>query len=68
MSRGRATPYVVVTGCIFAILAGAHLWRLFDYWPITFGSWLVPRYVSIFGFLLAGGLAVWAFRLARRAP
>ena len=56
--------YALVTGCIFGVLALAHLARLCLDWPVQVAGWVVPMWVSWIGILAAGTLSVWAFRVA----
>jgi hypothetical protein len=60
--------YLIVSGTLFAILAGLHLTRLFAHWPAVIAGWTVPIAASAAGFFVAGGLALWAARLAKRLP
>ena len=55
--------YVVTTGVLFGLLVLAHLWRLFEE-----GSHMAKDPWFIGFTLLAGGLALWAWRLVRLAP
>lgn len=59
--------YCVVTGALFAIVALAHLARLAFGWSIYVDTQVVPMWVSVLGFVIPGGLAVWAFRLNIRS-
>jgi hypothetical protein len=54
--------YVVTTGALFGLLVLAHLWRLIEEGShVAKDPWFV-------GFtFLAGGLALWAWRLVRLA-
>ena len=55
--------YVMTTGVIFALLAVAHVWRLFaESWRFS----REPEYTVIT--LIAAGLSVWAMLLLRRRP
>lgn len=55
--------YVTVTGVILGLVSLAHLARLSFGVAVSVGSYLVPMWVSVGGFLVAGGIAVWAIRL-----
>ncbi|HEX2781926.1 MAG TPA: hypothetical protein VHM30_20630 [Gemmatimonadaceae bacterium] len=55
--------YVLITGVIFALLAVAHVWRLFaESWRFA----REPEYTVIT--VIAAGLSVWAMLLLRRNP
>jgi hypothetical protein len=60
--------YLTVSGTLFAILAALHLTRLFTHWPAVIAGWTVPIWASAVGFLIAGGLGLWATRLRKRLP
>ena len=60
--------YLLVSGTLFAIIGILHLTRLLAHWPALIAGWTVPVWVSAVGFLGAGGLGLWAARLARRLP
>jgi hypothetical protein len=59
--------YLQISGTLFGVIALAHALRLIQNWPVEVAGWVVPMWVSIFGFLLTGALAVWAFRAVRQA-
>jgi hypothetical protein len=59
--------YLILTGCIFTVVGVGHLLRLLFAMPIEVGGWTLPMWISWLGFPAALALAVWAFRLARRA-
>jgi len=59
--------YCQISGTIFSVVAIAHALRVIQRWPIELAGWAVPMWVSVFGFLLTGALAVWAFRLVGQA-
>ena len=56
--------YLIVTGCLFGLVGGAHLLRLFveSGHAMTDIHWLAP---NLGLFLVGGGIAVWAVRLYR---
>ena len=54
--------YIAISGSIFAIVAFAHLIRIFDGWVVTVNGQIVPMTISYFGFIATAMLAVWAFR------
>jgi hypothetical protein len=57
--------YVVVSGLIFAVVAVAQLVRVVMAWPVHIGSFDAPNWVSGIAVLIAGSLAIWAFRVRR---
>ena len=59
--------YLHITGAIFGIVAIVHILRLAFGWPAQIAGWSVPMWVSWVAIVLAGGLCLWAFRLAARA-
>jgi uncharacterized membrane protein (DUF2068 family) len=56
--------YLVVSGCLFALVAAMHLVRLINQMPAELGAWSVPLWASWFGLIIAGSMSGWAFRLA----
>jgi hypothetical protein len=49
-------------GIIFAVVALAHALRIYMEWPVTIANWSVPKLVSWIALIVAGGLALFAFR------
>ena len=58
--------YELVSGIFFSILALAQLTRTLLGWPVQVAGFTVPVWFSGVAFLIAGGLALWAFRAAGR--
>jgi hypothetical protein len=58
---GRKT-YFLVAGIIFALVAVSHALRIYMEWPVTIANWSVPKSVSWIALIVAGGLALFAFR------
>jgi hypothetical protein len=54
--------YFMVAGIIFTLVALFHLVRIFEDWPVIIGDWSVPKSVSWVALIVAGGLALFAFR------
>ena len=61
-------PYLLITATLFGLIALAHVSRLLRHWPVNLGSYTVPLGVPWLGLLVAGGLCIWALRLARTVP
>jgi len=55
--------FALLAGIIFTLVALFHLVRIFEDWPIIIGDWLVPKWLSWIGLIVAGGLALLGFRL-----
>jgi hypothetical protein len=55
--------YFLVTGIIFALVALAHALRIYMDWPVVIADWSVPKSVSWIALIVAGGIALLAFRL-----
>jgi len=51
-------PYVITTGILFLLIAGAHVFEMIDRGHVEAGDAVV--------LVLSTGLAVWAWRLFRR--
>ena len=58
-------PFTTLAVALFALMAIAHLLRLFAGWEITVAGFTVPIWASWLGMLIAGGLAVMVWREAR---
>ena len=63
MSLMRWKTYFLVTGIIFALVALAHALRIFMDWPVLVADWSVPKSVSWIALIVAGVVALLAFRL-----
>jgi hypothetical protein len=59
--------YEQVSGSLFAVIALAQLTRSILGLPAQVGSLAIPLWWSSVAFLVAGSLAVWAFRASRGA-
>lgn len=53
-----------VVGTIFAIVALAHLFRIFYGWSVNLGPWNVPVWVSGVAVVVLGYLSYTAFKLS----
>jgi len=58
--------YLITSGSLFTLIALFHLARLLQHWPAVLAAWAVPVWASGLGLIVAGSLALWAFRLVRR--
>lgn len=56
--------YALVSGFFLTLLACVQLLRLVRGWPITVAGVDIPMWASVVAVLVAGSLAVWAFRVA----
>ena len=56
--------YEMVSGVFFALLAIVQLVRVLLGWPVQVASVSVPTWASALAFIVAGTLALWAFRTA----
>lgn len=59
-------PFTTFAAIIFAIIALAHLYRLFTNFQIILGSHTIPIWFSYAGVLIPGVLAYMLFRESRR--
>jgi len=55
--------YFLVTGIIFALVALTYALRIYMDWPVLIAGWSVPKSVSWIALIVAGGVALFAFRL-----
>jgi hypothetical protein len=58
-------PFTTIAVLVFALVALAHLLRLFTAWEVVIGGLVIPMWVSWIGLVVAGGLAVMVWREAR---
>jgi hypothetical protein len=58
--------YFLVTGIIFALVALTHALRIYMDWPVLIAGWSVPKSVSWIALIVAGGLALVAFRFTAK--
>lgn len=54
-----------VAGTIFGIIAIVHILRLINGWHVTVGNTAVPLWISALAAVVAGYLALQAFRLSK---
>jgi hypothetical protein len=61
--------YVLISGLFLLLLACVQLLRLILGWRVMIAGVEIPLWASAVAALIAGGLAIWAFRVnARRNP
>lgn len=58
--------YVLVSGLFLALLTCVQLLRLILRWPVTVAGASIPLWASAIAALIAGSLAIWAFRVSTR--
>ncbi len=58
--------FTLIAGVIFAIVALAHLLRIYMGWAIMIADWTVPIWVSWIALVVAGGLSYFGLSLTRR--
>ena len=59
--------YCTVSGVFFALVALAHLIRVIGGMTVQVEAFLVPMWASWIAIVVPTALAIWAFRVARRA-
>ena len=59
--------FLLLASIIFAIVALAHLLRVFMGWPIIIDNWTVPMWLSWIALAVAGGLSYFGFSLVPRS-
>jgi hypothetical protein len=57
-----SSKYILVSGCIFGVVAVVQALRALNQVPVQVGSFEVPVWASWLAAAVAGGLCVWAFR------
>jgi hypothetical protein len=58
-------PFTMIAVALFALIAVAHLFRLFAGWEVVVAGYVIPVWVSQVGLVVAAGLAVMVWREAR---
>lgn len=58
-------PFTTLAVALFALIAVAHLFRLFAGWEVIVAGFVIPVWFSWLGLIIAGGLAVMVWREAR---
>lgn len=56
--------YCAVSGIFFTLVALAHLLRIIYGLSVQVDAYAVPMFASWIAFIVPGGLAFWAFRVA----
>ena len=59
-------PFTLIAAAIFALMALAHLLRLFTHFQVVLGSHVLPQWISIVAILVTGALAFGLYRESRR--
>jgi len=55
-------PFTVIAIVVFALVSLSHLLRYFLGWEIIVNAVSIPMWVSLLGFVIAGGLAFMLWR------
>ena len=58
-------PFTTIAVAVFALVAVVHLFRLFAGWQVIVAGFVIPVWWSVFGLVVAGGLALMVWREAR---
>ncbi len=64
--RRRNKPFTAVAVILFALIALVHLLRLLLGWEVTVNGTVVPKWVSVPGFVITAGLALMLWRESRK--
>ena len=54
--------YTLMSGLFLSLLTGVQLLRVVMRWPVQVAGLNVPVWASVLAALIAGSLAIWAFR------
>jgi len=55
-------PFTVIAIVVFALVSLLHLLRYFLGWEVIINAVVIPMWVSVLGFVIAGGLAIMVWR------
>ena len=58
--------YCLISAVVFGVVAVMHLYRVIQGWTAMVGPYDLPMSLSIAAIVIAGGLSVAGFSLARR--
>ena len=58
-------PFTLIASLIFAVVALVHIYRLIVHFQVVLGSHEIPMWVSYFGVLVPGLLAIMLYRESR---
>jgi hypothetical protein len=59
--------YAQVSGAIFALVGALQLLRVLRGWPVQVGDFAIPLWASGCALVVAGALALWAYRTSKAA-
>jgi hypothetical protein len=60
------SKYLLISSCIFGLVAALHLFRVLRSLSLTIGSWTLPIWVSVFAFVVLSLLSYRGITLWRR--
>jgi len=55
-------PFTIIAIIVFSLVSLLHLLRYFQGWGVIINSVTIPLWVSLFGFVISGGLAFMLWR------
>ncbi len=55
-------PFTVIAIVVFALVSLLHLLRYFLGWEVIINAVVIPMWVSVLGFVIAGGLTIMVWR------
>lgn len=55
-------PFTIIAIVVFALVSIMHLVRYYLGWEVIVNSVVIPMWISIVGFVVAGGLAIMLWR------
>jgi hypothetical protein len=55
-------PFTIIAVAVFIIVSFLHLLRYFLGWEVMVNTVVIPMWVSLLGFVVAGGLAIMLWR------
>lgn len=58
-------PFTRIAVALFALIALAHLLRMFAGWEVMIAGYVTPVWLSLVGLVVAAGLAVMVWREAQ---
>ncbi len=58
----KTKPFTIITIVLLSLVCLTHVLRLLYGWEVTVDTWVMPLWLSVFGFVITGGLAFMTWR------
>ena len=58
----KTKPFTIITIVLLSLVCLTHILRLVFGWEVMVETWVMPLWLSMFGFVITGGLALMTWR------